>query len=96
MAGAAEFCGTVIERLGPTICSILTRVERMYLSNTTLFMVEVYIVLLRKVQLHVSAFDNGHLQVVHEILSKQLYWIYMGCIQWGGRRRVGHEISYVS
>ena len=36
-------------------------------------MVEVYIVLLHKVQLHVSALDNGYLQVVHEILSKQLY-----------------------
>ena len=28
---------------------------------------------LHKVQLHVSALDNGHLQVVHEILIKQLY-----------------------
>jgi len=55
-------------------------------------MVEVYIVLLHKVQL----LDNGHLQVVHEILSKQLYETYMGCIQWGGRRRGGHEILYVS
>jgi len=53
-------------------------------------------VLLHKVQLHVSALDNGHLQVVHEIPSKQLYETYMGCIQWGGRRRGGHEISYVS
>ena len=26
-----------------------------------------------KVQLHVSALVNGHLQVVHEILIKQLY-----------------------
>ena len=46
-------------------------------------MVEVYIVLLHKV-LHVSAPDNGHLQVVHEILIKQLYETYVGCIQWGG------------
>jgi len=47
-------------------------------------MVEVYIVLLHKVQLHVSGPDNGHLQVVHEIFSKQLYETYetyMGCIQ---------------
>jgi len=37
---------------------------------------------LHKVQLHVSALDNGHLQVVYEILIKQLYkhtWaVYMG------------------
>jgi len=32
--------------------------------------------LLHKVQLHVSALDNGHFQVVHEIFSKQLYYIY--------------------
>jgi len=42
-------------------------VDCMFLSNTTLFYVtvEVYLHLLPKVQLHVSAFDNGHLQVVH-------------------------------
>ena len=31
------------------------------------------ILLLHREQLHVSALDNGHLQVVHESLSKQLY-----------------------
>ena len=36
-------------------------------------MVDVYIVLLYKVQLHVSVVEKGHLQVVREILSKQLY-----------------------
>jgi len=36
-------------------------------------MVEEYILLLHKVQLHVWVLDNGHLQVVHEILSKQLF-----------------------
>ena len=41
-------------------------------------MVEICIELLHKVQLHVSALDNGHLQVVHEILSKQLYETYYG------------------
>jgi len=59
-------------------------------------MVEICIELLHKVQLHVSSIDNGHLQVVHDILSKQLYETYTGCIQWGVRRRGGHEISYVS
>jgi len=48
----------------------LIRAERMYLSNTTLFVVDVYIILIHKVQLLVSALDNGHLQVVHEILNK--------------------------
>jgi len=32
------------------------------------------------VQLHVSALDNGRLQVVHEILIKQLYKTYIGCL----------------
>ena len=43
----------------------------MFLSNTTLFwlMVEVYLHLVPKVQLHVSALDNSHLQVVHESLE---------------------------
>jgi len=47
-----------------SLCTCLTQ---LYL------MVEEYILLLHKVQLHVSALDNDHLQVVHEILSKQLY-----------------------
>ena len=32
------------------------------------------------VQLHVSAIDNGHPQVAHEILIKELYKPYMGCL----------------
>jgi len=28
-------------------------------------------------------------------LSKQLYSTYVGCIEWGGKRWGGHEISYV-
>ena len=55
-----------------------------------------YIVFLRKVQLHVSALDNGHLQVVHEILIKQLYKTYMGCTHGAGRRGGGHEVSCMS
>jgi len=62
-------------------------------------MVEVYIVLLHKIQLHVSALDNGHLQVVHEILSKQLYetiWVvytYSGEVggEVGTRSRMCHR-----
>ena len=75
----------------------LIRVQCMYLSTTTLFDGRgVYIAVLHKVQLHVSALDNGHLQVVHEILSKQLYETWLGCIEWGGMRRGGHETSYIS
>jgi len=37
------------------------------------------------VQLRVSALDNDHLQVVHEILFKQLYKTYMGCLYGVGR-----------
>ena len=32
------------------------------------------------VQLHVSALDIDHLQVVKEILVKQLYKTYIGCV----------------
>ena len=42
------------------VCSCLTQ---LYL------MVAMYLHLLRKVQLHVSALDNSHLQVVHEPLE---------------------------
>ena len=41
------------------------------LSNTTIWWIYIYI--LHREQLHVSALDNGHLKVVHESLSKQLY-----------------------
>jgi len=57
------------------VCTCLTQ---LYLMVD----IYIYIILLHKGQLHVSALDNGHLQVVHEILSKQLYETYMGCIQW--------------
>ena len=49
-------------------------------------MVEICVELLHKVQLHVSALDDDHLQVENENLSKQLYSSYVGCIQWGGKR----------
>jgi len=40
--------------------------QSVYWSNTTTFTGIIYF--LHKVQLHVSVLDNGHLQVVHEIL----------------------------
>ena len=41
----------------------------MFLSNTTLFDSRGVFTLLPKVQLHVSALNNSHLQVVHESLE---------------------------
>jgi len=70
----------------------------MFLSNTTLFylMVEVYWHLLPKVQLHVSALDNSHLQVVRESLESSYTRFNMGCVQWECGRWGWHENSYVS
>jgi len=53
----------------------------MFLSKTTLFylMVELYLHLLPKVQLRVSAFDNSQLQVVHESLESSYTRFNMGC-----------------
>jgi len=57
----------------------------MFLSYTTSFylMIEVYLHLLPKAQLRVSAFDNSHLQVVHESLESSYTSFNMGCLQWG-------------
>jgi len=59
-------------------------------------MVEVYLHLLPKVHLHVSALDNSHLQVVHESLESSYTRFNMLCVQWGCGRWGGDEISYVS
>ena len=47
---------------------------------------ETYIYILYREQLHDSALDNGHLQVVYETLIKQLYKTYMWatCMEWEG------------
>jgi len=48
--------------------------------------VDIYIYLLHREQLHVSALGKGHLQVVYETLSKQLIQnMYMGCLYGLGR-----------
>jgi len=62
-------------------------------------MVEVYILLIHKVQLHVSALDSGHLQVVQYMkyllssYTKLIWAVYMG--QVGGevdtRSRMCHR-----
>jgi len=46
-------------------------------------MVELYLHLLPKLQLHVSALDSSHLQVVHESLESSYTAFNMGCVQWG-------------
>ena len=47
------------------------------------------------VQLRVSALDNDHLQVVHEILFKQLYKTYMGCLYGKGGGKVALDLVSV-
>ena len=56
----------------------------MFLPNTTLFDGRGVFTLLPKVQLHVSALDNSHLQVVHESLESSYTGFNMGCVQWAG------------
>jgi len=61
----------------------ITNIQGVYWSDTSVFIGRIYF--MHKVQLHVSALDNGHLQVIHEIHIKQLYKIYMGCLYGAGR-----------
>ena len=71
-----------------SVCSCLTQL--------ILFDSRGVFALLPKVQLHVSALDISHLQVVHESLESSYIRFNMGCIQWGCGGCGGHEISYVS
>jgi len=85
---------TTVKHYHVTYVKILTRVECMYLSNTTLFSSrDIYSIYYIRYNYMFWRLYSAHLQVVHEILSKQLYETYIGCIQWGGRSRGGHEIS---
>jgi len=55
---------SVIRFVIPVVFNKTIRAEYTFLSNTTFYlMVEVYLHLLPKVQLHVSAPDNSHLKV---------------------------------
>jgi len=58
-------CVIFIRFVIPVVSNKLIRVECMFLSNTTLFyfMVQVYLHLLPKVQLHVSALVIANLRV---------------------------------
>jgi len=69
----------------PVVFYEITNVECVYLSNTIIFIVKYIKYFLHKVQLHVSALDNGHLQDINEVLIKQFYKTYMGCLYGEGR-----------
>ena len=62
-------------------------------------MVEMYLHLLPKIQLHVSALNNSHLQVAHESLESSYTRFNMDCVQWGcmwemrWARDVGDEVG---
>jgi hypothetical protein len=58
----------------------------------------IYIYYLLHRELQVSALGTGHLQVVYETLSMQLYktYIYMDYLHGVGRGLSGHEISYLT
>ena len=61
----------------------LIRVVCMFLSTQLiLFGGRGVFTLLPKVQLHVSAVENSHLQVVHESLESSYTSLNMGCVQW--------------
>ena len=56
----------------------------MFLSNIALFYLMLECIYITpKVQLHVSALKNNHLQVVHESLESSYTRFNMGCVQWG-------------
>jgi len=62
----------IMRFLIPVVFYEITNVDCFYSNNTTIIIGRKKY-FLHKVQLHVSALDNGHLQVAHEILIKQLY-----------------------
>ena len=64
---------------------LITNVQCVYSSNISIFIARYIKYFLHKVQLYVSGLDNGHLQVVHETLIKQLYQTHMGCLYGVGR-----------
>jgi len=69
----------------------------MYLSNTTLFDGRyMYRICYIKNNCMFRHFTLAIFRLRNEKkLSKQLYSTYVGCIEWGGKRWGGHEISYV-
>ena len=78
---------TTGNQLECSVCSCLTQL--ILFDRRGLF------TLLPKVQLHVSAHDISHLQVVHESLESSYTRFNMGCVQCGCGGCGGHEISYV-
>jgi len=59
-------------------------------------MVDVYLHLLPKAQLHVSALDNSHLQVAHESLESSYTRFYKGlCTVWMWEMRWARDLVRV-
>ena len=65
----------VIRFVIPTVFNKLIKVRLCSCLTQLYLMVEVYLHLLPEVQLHVSALDNSHLQVVHESLESIFLFI---------------------
>ena len=65
------------------------------LSNASICWIYIYYLLHRE-QLHFSALDNGHLQVVYGTLNKQLYKTYIWATYMGkGGGKVGPDLVSV-
>jgi len=87
----------IIRLIIPVVFNKLIRVECMYLSNTTLFdgryIFSIYYIgynyMFRRLTMAIF-------RLYMKYLVSSYMRLNMGCIQWGGRRRGGHEISYVS
>jgi len=76
---------------------VLTRVECMYLSNTTLYDGR-YISIIYYIRYNYMfrCLTMAIFRLYMKYLISSYKRLIMGCLQWGGRRWGGHEISYVS
>jgi len=57
--------------------------------------VEICIIYYIKNNYMFRAFSLAIFRLINEKLSKQLHLTCVGCIQWGGKRWSGYEISHV-
>ena len=81
----------------PVVFNKLTRLECMYLSNTTLFdggdISSIYYI---RYNYMFRCLAMANFRLYRKYLVSSYTRLIMGCIQWGGRGWGGHEISYVS